>query len=83
MTKLLRKPRDVMPIVERIKRSTGNGDVLTICEELERRLIAEMVDAATSASGQVIADVKMAYSPAPIVSLAKHSTKNNIRQRKS
>lgn len=75
MANLIRKPRDVMPIVERIKRATGNGDILTICEELERRLIAEMANAANPNNA--------VSSPAPVVSLAKHSTKNNIRQRKS
>jgi len=36
------KPRDLLPIVERVRRATTNRDVLTVCDALSARLSDEM-----------------------------------------
>lgn len=43
------KARDLLPIIERVRRSTSNNDVVTICDALQSRVVREMADAATSA----------------------------------
>lgn len=37
------KPRDLLPIIERVRRATTNGDVLTICDALFKRVQHEIV----------------------------------------
>lgn len=40
------KARDLLPIVERVRRATTNGDVLTICDALFKRLQHEVATSA-------------------------------------
>lgn len=42
------KPRDLLPIIERVRRQTNNGDVVTICDALQARLVKEMADGAAA-----------------------------------
>lgn len=41
------KARDLLSIVERVRRGTSSGDVVTICDALQSRLVSEMAEAAT------------------------------------
>lgn len=38
------KPRELLPIIERVRRGTSNRDVVTICDALHDRVIKEMAD---------------------------------------
>lgn len=42
------KPRDLMVVVERVRRATSNADMVTICDALSSRLVREMADAAAA-----------------------------------
>lgn len=46
------KARDLLPIIERVRRGTSSGDIVTICDALSRRVVREMADAATPADSE-------------------------------
>lgn len=65
------KPRELLPIIERVRRGTSNRDMVTICDALHDRLVKEMANNAVR-SPDGISVTTIAHPPG----LIKHIAKN-------
>lgn len=66
---MLRMTDSIHAIIDRVRRSTRNQDVITVCDELSRRLV-----------GQALIDAARGREPAPKLSRAE--IQRNYRLRK-
>jgi hypothetical protein len=58
-------------VIDRVRRSTRNGDVITLCDELQRRMV-----------GQSLIDAARGRDVEPAKPLSRAAIQKNYRQRK-
>lgn len=57
------KPRELLPIIERVRRGTSNRDMVTICDALHDRLVKEMANNAVRSPAVLSGDWLMDGPP--------------------